>query len=78
MFEAKVQLNDFCKILQLDDAYLDDVRGASETLAGLVLEKLERFPEKGEVITVKGLTLTVEAVTNRRIERLKVEVDTHA
>lgn len=78
MFEAKVQLNDFCKILQLDDAYLDDVRGASETLAGLVLEKLERFPEKGEVITVNGLTLTVEAVTNRRIERLKVEVDTHA
>ncbi len=72
-FEAKIQINDLCKVLGIDDALLDDARGESETLAGLVLELLGRFPEKGEVIQVQGLKLTVEQVDARRIERIRVD-----
>lgn len=72
-FEAKIQINDLCKVLGIDDAQLDEARGESETLAGLVLELLGRFPEVGEVIKVQGLTLTVEVVDARRIERIRVD-----
>ena len=72
-FEAKILLNDFCKVLGLPDTTFDTIRGEAETLAGLVLEKLERFPLRGEVIVIGKLRLTVEAVSNRRIEQIRVE-----
>lgn len=74
-FVAKVQLNDLCKVLDIDDTILEDVRGEAETIGGLVLEQLGRFPERGEVLKLEeaGLTLTVESVSSRRIEQIKVE-----
>ena len=71
---AKIQINDFCKYLHRPDSDFDDLRGDAETLAGLVLEQLGRFPRKGEVLHVGDLRLTIEAVNNRRIEQIKVEV----
>lgn len=74
LFDAKISLNDFCKALQLPDETFDPIRGEAETLAGLVLEKLERFPEQGEVLQFDNLKLTITAVTKRRIEKIKVEI----
>ena len=73
LFQAKVQLNDFGRILGLEEGYLDDVQGEAETLGGLILERLGRFPIKGETLVVKHLKLSVEEVTNRRIEQVRVE-----
>lgn len=73
-FDAKILLNDFCKVIGRPDTAFDEIRGEAETLAGLVLEKLERFPEQGEVVFIEDLKLTVEAVTNRRIEQIRVEL----
>lgn len=73
LFQAKVQLNDFGRILGLEEGYLDDVQGEAETLGGLILERLGRFPLKGETLVVKHLKLSVEEVTNRRIEQVRVE-----
>ena len=73
-FDAKILLNDFCKIIGRPDTDFDEIRGEAETLAGLVLEKLERFPEQGEVVHIEDLKLTIEAVTNRRIEQIRVEL----
>ena len=73
-FDAKILINDFCKIIGRPDTDFDEIRGEAETLAGLVLEKLERFPEQGEVVYIENLKLTIEAVTNRRIEQIRVEL----
>ena len=73
-FDAKILLNDFCKIIGRPDTDFDEIRGEAETLAGLVLEKLERFPEQGELVYIEDLKLTIEAVTNRRIEQIRVEL----
>lgn len=73
-FDAKILLNDFCKVIGRPDTAFDAIRGEAETLAGLVLEKLERFPEQGEVVLIEDLKLTVESVTNRRIEQIRVEI----
>ncbi len=71
--QAKIQLNDLCKYLHRPDTDFDEVRGDAETLAGLVLEVLGRFPKPGEVIQVADLRLTIEVVNNRRIVQIKVE-----
>lgn len=71
--QAKIQLNDLCKYLHRPDSDFDELRGDAETLAGLVLEILGRFPKQGEVLQVADLRLTVEAVNNRRIVQIKIE-----
>jgi putative hemolysin len=53
-------------------AQLPDVPGV-ETMAGLVLNKLEVVPAQGESVTIDGLRLTVQAADERRIRELLVE-----
>lgn len=74
MFEAKVQLNDFCKIVNCDDYIFDDVRGEAETLAGLILEITGQIPAKNEVVKCKSFNFTIDAVDNKRIKRIKVQI----
>ena len=53
IFEAKILLNDFCKILDIDEEIFEDVRGDSETLAGLILELTGEIPQKDQVIKIQ-------------------------
>jgi putative hemolysin len=53
-------------------AQLQDVPGV-ETMAGLVLNKLEVVPARGDSVTIDGLRLTVQAADERRIRELLVE-----
>lgn len=75
MFEAKVQLNDFCKIVNCDDDVFDDIRGEAETLAGLILEITGQIPAKNEVVKCKNFNFTIDAVDNKRIKRIKVQIN---
>lgn len=72
LFEAKVQINDFCKVVQCDDALFDDVRGEAETLAGLLLEITGQIPAPHSKLNHAGFEFEVDAVSRRRIERIKV------
>ena len=45
------------------------------TVAGLILAKLGRLPRPGESVRIRNLELTVEAVSNRRIESVLVKRD---
>jgi CBS domain containing-hemolysin-like protein len=49
IFEAKVMLNDFCRIVGGDDDIFDDIRGEAETIAGLILENTGQIPKVNEV-----------------------------
>ena len=40
------------------------------TLAGLILARLGRLPQAGDSVRIRNLTLTVESLNNRRIERV--------
>ncbi len=72
LFEGKILINDFCKVLNLDDSILDDVRGEAETLAGVMLEITGVLPRKGDVIDHKYFKFTVDSVDNKRIKKVKV------
>lgn len=71
LFEAKVQLNDFCKITDIDDTYFDSIKGDSETLAGLFLELKGEIPRKNDSIEFKNFSFIIEAVDSRKIRQIK-------
>lgn len=75
VFEGKTQINDFYKVLELQDEPFEKVKGEADTLAGLLLELSGQFPTKGHVEQFGNYTFTVEAVDQRRIKRIKVTID---
>jgi len=72
LFEGKVAMNDFFKVLNLDEDIFDEVIGEAETLAGLILELKGELPRKNDVITCKGFLFTVKSVDQRRIKQIQV------
>ena len=78
LFEGKTMINDFCKVIDIDDDIFDEVKGDSDSLAGLILEMEGRIPKKGEKTTFREFNFTVEAVDNRRIKQVLIEIKTSA
>lgn len=74
IFEGKTSLNDFCKIIGIEDDIFDDVRGESDTLAGLILELEGSIPGKDDVIKFQGFSFRISAVDNRRIKQIEVNI----
>ena len=74
LFDGKALLNDFFRIMRLDESDFDAVRGDADTLAGLILEMKGEIPQKGDCVEYRHLSFCVEAVDNRRIKQIKVVV----
>ncbi len=75
VFEGKILLNDFCKILDIDEEILKDVRGESETLAGLILELTGAIPEINQTINYGKFTFRINSADKRRIKEIQVEIN---
>lgn len=74
IFDAKVLLGDFYKVINCDDTVFDDVKGDADTLAGLILELRGEIPILREEIQCKQFRFTIEEVDNRRIKQIKVTI----
>jgi gliding motility-associated protein GldE len=72
VFEAKTSLNDFCRVFEIDNTYLEKAKGESETLAGLIIELFGRIPSAGEEIEFEDFTFRVQSVDSRRIKKVRV------
>ncbi len=72
VFEAKTSLSDVCRILEIDRDIFDDVEGASDSLAGLILELNRSIPQKNDVITYKNISFKIESADRRKIKRVKI------
>jgi CBS domain containing-hemolysin-like protein len=72
IFEGKTLLNDVCRIIGVSSGYFDDIRGDSDSLAGLILEIVGAIPNSEKEITVNDVTLKVVSVTKRRIEKISL------
>nr|HPK84231.1 transporter associated domain-containing protein [Bacteroidales bacterium] len=73
VFDGKIMLNDFYRITGLENDPFQEVRGDSDTLAGLLLELLGEIPVKGREITAGGFRFTIESIENRRIREITAE-----
>ena len=72
IFEGKTPLNDFYKILNLNQDVFDEIRGEADTLAGLILEYEGEIPEKNKKIIYKEFEFKIESADNRRIKQIRL------
>jgi gliding motility-associated protein GldE len=71
-FEGKTLLNDLCRVIGVDTSTFDEVKGESDSLAGLILEIIAKLPEKDEEVFWGDFRFKIIACTTRRIEEVLV------
>ena len=72
LFEGKISLKDFYRIIDVDENEFESKKGEAQTLAGFLLEISGNFPKKRQKITFHNLIFTIENVDKRRIKQIKV------
>ena len=75
LFDGKTLLGDFYKISKCDDTVFNEIKGDADTLAGLILELKGEIPTLHEKTEYHQFVFTIEAVNDRRIKQIKVEID---
>lgn len=75
LFEGKINLKDFYRIVDVDEEIFEISKGEAETLAGFILEILGNFPKKGQKIHFSNVHFTIESVDKKRIKQLKVTLE---
>ena len=71
-FEAKISVLDFCKVVEVDNDIFDELKGESESLAGLVLEVKSDFPKKNEKIVILDFEFQIIEMDKRRINKIRI------
>jgi CBS domain containing-hemolysin-like protein len=72
IFEGKIMLNDVCKTMHLNIDIFDEIRGDSDSLAGLVLELAGEIPAVGDVIESTNFNFTVLEIEKNRLQKVKI------
>ena len=75
LFEGKINLKDFYRIIEVDEVLFEERKGEAETLAGFILEILGNFPKKGQKIHFDICRFTIETVDKKRIKQIKVTIE---
>ena len=74
VFQGKTQLNDVVKGLELAEDTFDDVKGNSDSLAGLVLALHGKIPKTGEVISYQHFEFHIENAIRNKITLVKIKI----
>lgn len=72
IFDGKVLLADFYKIMHLDSDDFEKVSGDADTLAGLLLEIKGEFPQLHETLICNGINFEIMQRNMHRIIKIKV------
>ena len=72
IFQAHTSLVDFCKVFDINELYFENIKGESDTLAGLILEMEGRIPQAGFSTSYKEFVFQIEKADKRRIIEIKV------
>lgn len=75
LFEGKINLKDFYRIVNVNEEIFENSKGEAETLAGFILEIVGNFPKKGQKIHFSNVLFTMEVVDKKRIKQLKVTLE---
>lgn len=72
VFEAKTQLQEVYKYLDINNETFEEARGDADSLAGLLLELSGHMPVAGEEIAYAGYLFTVIEADDRRIISIRI------
>jgi putative hemolysin len=74
VFEGRTMINDVCKAMNLPVNTFDQVKGDSDSLAGLLLELAGEIPKINDVIRCGDFEFTVLEADSSRIKKVKVAI----
>lgn len=74
IFEGRTMINDVCKIIGLPVDTFDEVKGESDSLAGLILEISGKIPGENEEVEVGDFKFTILEVERNRIQKVKLTI----
>ena len=74
IFEGRTMINDVCKVMELQADIFDQIKGESDSLAGLVLELAGDIPQAAQVLRSGDFEFTVLEVAKNRINKVKVTI----
>ena len=74
IFEGKTLINDVCRAIGESADVFEDVRGESESLAGLILEISGKFPAVNEIVEFDAYEFTVLEIDKMRINKVKLTI----
>ncbi len=77
IFDGRIMIHDVCKVMELPLEIFDEVRGESESLAGLVLELAGEIPVANTVVGSGDFEFTVLEVEKNRLLKIKVTIKPH-
>ncbi len=77
IFEGNTMLHDVCKAMNLPADTFDQVKGDSDSLAGLILEQAGEIPKVNDVVTVGDFEFIIQEIDRNRIRKVKVVVNPH-
>ncbi len=63
---------DFLEEIGENTAYFDEVRGDTETLAGLFLEHYQKIPKTNDTVQIKDFIFKVKKIENHAIKELEI------
>jgi putative hemolysin len=74
IFEGRTMINDVCKTLNLPVDTFDNVKGHSDSLAGLILELAGEIPKINDIIICGDFEFTILEADSSRIKKVKVRI----
>ena len=74
VFEGKITLKDFYKVIQIEESIFEEHKFEAETLAGFILEITGKFPKKNDKVSFKNYNFIIEAIDKKRIKQVKVSL----
>lgn len=73
-FEGKTMINDVCKMMDLPVETFNEVKGESDSLAGLLLELAGEIPKPDAILSVGDFEFVIQEVDRNRIRKVKVTI----
>ncbi|HMH33525.1 MAG TPA: gliding motility-associated protein GldE [Puia sp.] len=77
IFEGRTMINDVCKTMNLPVDTFDQVKGDSDSLAGLILELAGEIPRVNDIIPCGDFEFTILEADRSRIKKVKVLIKMH-
>lgn len=77
LVDGKISMKDFYRIVAVNEDEFEAERKEAESLAGFILEQTEIFPKVNDVISFANCNFTIIQVNKRRLQQIKVTIQTN-
>lgn len=78
LFDGKISIHEFCRVLNIDTAVFQPVKGINESLNGVLVEVNGELPSVGDKIVIGDLTFIVESVDFKKVKKVRVQIHEEA